>query len=120
MTSRQLVDFVEAKLNQYEIGKVIPSKETLAKTYKMFVASNRLSEAFAELKEEIEGESAEEPIRVPKGLEAKVKKLFQQHPTITWHQAVRFIIDPDAPEGEDDEDEPPEEDDDEDLDDITE
>ena len=57
MTSRQLVDFVEAKLKQHGIGKVIPDAETLARTYEMFAASDRLSEAFDELKEKLEDES---------------------------------------------------------------
>ena len=52
MTSRQLVDFVERKLKQHGIGKVIPDDDTLAETYEMFVKSDRLSEAFDELKEE--------------------------------------------------------------------
>jgi hypothetical protein len=36
MTSRQLIDFVEGKLKQHGIGKVIPCAETLARTYEMF------------------------------------------------------------------------------------
>jgi hypothetical protein len=102
MTSRQLIDFVEDKLKQHGIGKVIPNGETLAKTYEMFAASDRLSEAFEELKEKLEDES-EGPIKVPKDLEARVKSLVQKYPDISWHRAVQRLIDPDAPENEHDE-----------------
>jgi hypothetical protein len=114
MTSRQLVDFVEDRLKQHGIGKVVPDKEILAKTYELFAASDRLSEAFEEVKEAlIEGES-EAAIKVPDDLEAKVAVKLQEQPDITWHRAVRLIVDPDAPEDEDDEEDYGELEDDED------
>jgi hypothetical protein len=100
MTSRQLIDFVEGKLIEHGIGKVIPDAETLAKTYKMFVASNRLAEEFEELKEKLEDESEDQ--EAPEDLEAKVKDKLREKPEITWHRAVQLIIDPDAPDDDDD------------------
>ena len=115
MTSRQLVNFVEAKLKQHGIGKVIPAERTLGSAYQMFAASDRLCGAFDELREKLEAEDeAESSIKVPDDLEAKVKAKLKEKPEITWHRAVRLIVDPDAPEEEnDDEDEDtPESDDD--------
>jgi hypothetical protein len=100
MTSRQLVDFVEGKLKQHGIGKVVPDAETMARTYKMFAASDRLAEAFQELQEKFEDESENQ--EVPADLEAKVKDKLRENPDITWHRAVKLILDPDAPEDEDD------------------
>jgi hypothetical protein len=118
MTARQLVDFVEAKLQQHGIRKVVPNSKTLAETYQMFVASDRLSEAFAECKEELENAS-EGPITVPDDLGVKVEQLLQQRPEIAWHRAVRLIVDPDAPDdGDIDEVDDDAEDDAEDLSDI--
>jgi Topoisomerase 6 subunit A/Spo11, Toprim domain len=115
MTSRQLIDFVEDKLKQHGIQKVIPDSETLASTYQMFAASDRLSEAFEELKEKL-GAETEGRIKVPNNLEAIVKNQLQQHPNITWHRAVRLIVDPDAPDDpEDEEDHEGEQEDDDDL-----
>jgi hypothetical protein len=94
MTSRQLINFVEFKLQQHGIKKVIPDRGTLTETYREFTASDRLSEAFDELKERLEQET-ERPIEVPADLEAKVKKLIAENPDITWHHAVRLIVDPD-------------------------
>ena len=51
MTSRQLIDFVERKLKQHGVGKVIPIKDALASAYQMFAASDGLSKAFDELNE---------------------------------------------------------------------
>jgi hypothetical protein len=82
MTSRQLINFVEAKLQQHGIQKVIPNQHTLTDTYREFAASDRLSEAFDKLKEKLEQE-IESPIEVPADLEAKVKKLIAEKPDIT-------------------------------------
>jgi hypothetical protein len=103
MTSRQLVDFVEDKLKRHRIHKVIPDAETLAKTYEMFAASDRLAKAFEELKEKLEDQS-EAPSIAPKDLEAQIRKQFKKQPDITWHRAVQLVLDPDAPEDEDEND----------------
>jgi hypothetical protein len=113
MTARQLVDFVEAKLNQHGIRKVVPDRDTMAKTYQMFTASDRLAESFDEVKERLEAET-EEPIEVPDDLEAKVKAKLEEKPEITWHRAVRLLVDPDAPEDEEEDAEPDDDLDDED------
>ena len=102
MTSRQLVDFVEGKLKQHGIRKVVPAGEILAKTYKMFTESDRLFEKFDELKEAA-GDEGEAPTQVPADLEAKVKAALKEKPDVTWHRAVRLLVDPDAP-ADDDED----------------
>jgi hypothetical protein len=120
MTSRQLIDFVEAKLKEAGIGKVIPESETLARTYKLFAESDRLSEAFHEVKEGLAEQSEEASIAVPTDLEAKIKAKLQEQPGICWHRAVRLLVDHDAPEDEDDEDEDGELEDDEDLSDVDE
>jgi len=104
MASRQLINFVEAKLQQHGIKKVIPNRDTLADTYREFAASDRLSEAIEELKERLEQES-ESPIEVPADLEAKVKKLIAENPDITWHHAVRLTVDPDYTPDDDEEEE---------------
>jgi Topoisomerase 6 subunit A/Spo11, Toprim domain len=120
MTSRQLVDFVEAKLQQSGIRKVIPKSKTLAETYQMFVKSDRLEKAFDGVQEKLEAESAA-PIEVPHDLQAKVEQLLQERPEITWHRAVQLVVDPDSPDPEGDEQEQDDDDaGDEDLSDIEE
>ena len=58
-------------------------------------------------------------MEVPADLRAKVEKLLEEKRHITWHRAVRLVVDPDAPEDEDDDEKDHGEDeDDEDLSDI--
>jgi len=114
MTSRQIVDFVERKLNEHGVTKLIPDAEVLANTYRMFAASDQLGEKFEELEERLEEEA--DDVEVPDDLKAKVEKLLDEKPHINWARAVRLSVNPDAPE--DDDDEPEDDDDDEDLSDI--
>ena len=86
----------------------------------MFAASDRLSEAFDELKEKLEAKDQDE-IKVPDDLEAQIDKLLKEKPDITWHRAVRLTVDPDAEEDEeDDENDDGELEADEDLSDVDE
>ena len=117
MTSRQLVDFVERKLKQHGIGKVIPDDDKLAEAYVMFVKSNRLAKAFKEMQDQLEDDD-EDPIEAPKNLAAKVKKKLKEQQDNPWYRALELVIDPDAPvkeknKDEDDEDEAEDEDGDE-------
>jgi hypothetical protein len=115
MTSRQLVDFVEGKLKQHGIGKVIPDDDTLAEAYEMFVKSDRLEKAFKEMQDGLEDDD-EDPIEAPKNLAAQVKKLLKKRPHITWHRAIELVIDPDAPVKDKNKDEDEDEDEVEDED----
>jgi hypothetical protein len=121
MTSRQLIDFVETKLKQCGVQKVIPDRDTLVKIYHAYAASDQLSDAFDELKEKLEQET-EGPVHVPDDLEAKLENLLAEKPEITWHCAVRMILDPDSPDDDNDNDNDQAEyaEDDEDLSDIDE
>ena len=118
MTSRQLVDFVEAKLRQHGIRKVIPDNRPWQETYKMFVESDELWRQFEEVKEELDSEDSE--IEMPKGLAAKVKKMLEGKPDITWARAIQLIVNPKAPEEKNAADENDGEHEDDDLSDIDE
>jgi hypothetical protein len=103
MTSRQMIDFVENKLKANGVKKVIPEKETLEQTYRIFAASDRLSEAYDAMSEKLEKDEAEkETLTVPDDLEAKVKDRLQKDQSITWHRAIRLEIGPDAEEDDED------------------
>ena len=82
----------------------------------MFAASDRLSEAFEEMKEKLEDEEqrTDQGARGPQG---QGRNQLQEKPDITWHRAVRLIVDPDAPE--DRTTKMTDDDDDEDLSDVS-
>jgi hypothetical protein len=48
------------------------------------------------LEEELEEETEKVSLKVPDDLEAKVTAKLREQPDITWHRAVRLIVDSDG------------------------
>ena len=89
MPSDQFVAFVERKLDENGVAKVIPSAEMLAEAFTTF-KRGRL--AYAALKAELERLN-KEPVDVPADLEKRVKAHLVENPAETWDAAVKAIID---------------------------
>ena len=112
LTSRQLVDLVEAALIENGVGKVVPDIETLTET---FIAFKRSASARAALEAEL-ARLGDATVEVPDDLETRVRAWLNaddRRRTLTWDAAVRAIVsgaaddpDPDADDDEDDDDEP--------------
>jgi hypothetical protein len=83
------IQFVERKLNENGVAKVIPSAEMLAEAFTTF-KRGRL--AYAALKAELERLN-KEPVDVPADLADRGKAHLAEKPAATWDSAVRAIID---------------------------
>jgi hypothetical protein len=88
MTSDRLVEFVEGKLTEHGITKVIPAKETLAKAFRLF-ARAKLVEAVVETAIE---EMPEAPCAVPDDLDTRVKDYLDENPASPWEEAIRHAV----------------------------
>jgi hypothetical protein len=87
-TSDQLVDFIERKLKQHKVRKIIPSKEKLAEAYRLFaldpVAQQIVARELAKLADA-------RLLPVPRDVAARVREYLQQHPSKRWDEAVQEI-----------------------------
>ena len=102
MSSDVFIEFVERKLNENGVAKVIPSAEMLGGAFTTF-KRGRL--AYAALKAEFERLN-KEPVDVPADLEKRVRDHLAESPTETWDAALKVIA------GLDDDDSDPEADED--------
>jgi hypothetical protein len=75
LTSDQFVAFVERKLTEAGIAKVVPSKDQLETAYRLFARSER----FRTIVEKIAAD-ADVEIAVPDDLEAQVRAYLAEHP----------------------------------------
>jgi hypothetical protein len=89
MPSDVFIQFVERKLNENGVAKVIPSAEMLAEAFATFERGRLAYEA---LKAELERLN-KEPVDVPADLADRVKAHLVENPTATWDSAVKAIID---------------------------
>ena len=90
MTSRQLVDLVEASLIANGVRKVIPAHDMLAETMRRSSAA-AAAQTDAALAAELARINAM-PVDVPADLDARVRAYWAEHPTATWDDALRAII----------------------------
>jgi hypothetical protein len=100
LTSPQMVEFIERKLKENHIEKIVPSEESLAEAYRLFTRNAKVQEVIDEAIEEIDDE--EDETEIPVDLEKRVRDYLVKHPTVRWDEAVKKVVD-----GKDDETEPP-------------
>ena len=95
--SDEMVKWIEGKLEQQGVTKVIPDKGTLAGAYHRTRAQAHIQ---AKIDEIIEAEAEEgEAGRVPDDLRKQVEEHLKSHPATSWDEAIREIVE--ADEGDD-------------------
>jgi Topoisomerase 6 subunit A/Spo11, Toprim domain len=91
LPSDQLVAFIERKLTEHGIKKVIPKSDLLGKTYQLLVNNKRIEEAVAETISNL----GDENIDVPSNLKNRVEAHLREHPELRWDEAVAAIVEKD-------------------------
>jgi hypothetical protein len=108
MASDELIEFVERKLKENGIHKVIPNKGKLEEAYRLLERGKQIEEAVKEVIDAMPDDADDIP--VPSDLVDQVKKKLEDQPQLRWDQAVasvagasepRVVLDPEN-EGETD------------------
>jgi hypothetical protein len=99
MTSAEFVAFVERKLEENGVCKVVPDKQRLVKAYQLFAQGRRVRKAVKTVLETMGGDAE---IATPDDLERRVREYLEQNPESPWDEAVRHVA---ADLAEDDDDE---------------
>lgn len=90
LTSDQLVGFIEGKLVEHGIRKVIPQDDLLGYAYRLFVRSARLKKIVEKAIEDIQDQ---DDLVAPVDLRESVAEYLLQHPELSWDAAVAAIAD---------------------------
>jgi Topoisomerase 6 subunit A/Spo11, Toprim domain len=90
MTSRQIIDFVEAKFAQHGVTKLIPNEAVIEQHARRTIERRLLAHAIAKISSEIadQARSAE----LPTNLREQIKTLFAEQPNLPWDEAVAQIM----------------------------
>jgi hypothetical protein len=100
--TKDLIDWIQTKLDEHGAKKLIPDKETLELAYrrdwKQGALKEKLEEEQRRLQEEWEAKVAEyakedDQLKVPKALSKKVEQLLKRIPQLSWEGAVSWIAD---------------------------
>ena len=96
--SDDLVEWIEGKLEEHGVSKVVPDDACLAGAYRRALEQAVVQKKIDEVIDEAEGQG--ESTKVPEGLQAKVKKHLDEDSATTWDEIVRDL----AVQGIDDDD----------------
>ena len=88
MTSDQLVAFVERKLKQHGIKKIVPNKDLLDDAYCLAARNHAAKKIIARELKKLNGAAAVKP---PSNLSTQVRQYLKTHPQARWDEAVNTI-----------------------------
>jgi hypothetical protein len=88
LTSDQLVAFIERKLTEHGIQKIVPNDDLLRDAYRLYAKSKRVEEIVVEAISGID----DDDITVPDDLNSRVAAHLKQHPELRWDEAVAAMV----------------------------
>jgi hypothetical protein len=88
MASPQFIEFVERKLQENDVTKIIPDEDLLADVYRGMERGRRLAPDVAARLDQIKLEDCTPPA----DLEQRVRDVLQENPAMRWDAAVEHII----------------------------
>jgi hypothetical protein len=89
MTSPQFVQFLERKLKEYGVKKIVPDREVLAEAFAEMDRGRQLQEAFEELHEGFRFKKR----KVPADLEKHIRRAFKNDSTLRWDDVLAQLVD---------------------------
>jgi hypothetical protein len=90
MTSPQLVEFVERKLNQYGVAKVVPEDDVIEAHARRVLERALTQKEIENMAEEIQQEAAN--IALPADLADQIASRIADQPTLSWDEAAAEIV----------------------------
>ena len=89
LTSEEFIAFVERKLTEHGVGKVVPTKAVLNSTYRMLAQGREVEKV---IKRELRKLNGHQSVRVPSNLMAQVEDYLRRNPTHRWDKAVASLV----------------------------
>jgi hypothetical protein len=91
MTSDQFIDFLERRLEECGVRKVIADKETREKAWRRCIERRHLAEAIELLRPKAQRDAA--AASVPMDLDEQVRMMLEKNPSLSWDEAIAMILD---------------------------
>jgi hypothetical protein len=88
LPSDQLVAFIERKLNEHGVQKIVPDDDLLREAYQLYAKNKRVEKIVAKAISELD----DEDITVPDDLAARVTEYLREHPELRWDEAIAAIV----------------------------
>jgi hypothetical protein len=90
MTSPQFIDFLERKLADQGVEKVVPQADTIVTHGRRLIEQRLAEKALDEIRERIAGEAATYPL--PEDLAEQVREILAEDRELAWDDALAAIL----------------------------
>jgi hypothetical protein len=90
LTSRQFIDFIEAKLIEHGVEKVIPADDTIETHARRLIEQHLAEQAIEKLRSDIERQAG--AIELPDDLRDQIEEALERDPALPWDAALAAII----------------------------
>ena len=88
-SSGDLVEWIEAKLEEHDIAKVIPEDDYLEKRFRQVAAAKYLRDHVEKIAAEARRHGAD--VKIPSDLRESVEQKLEDDPTMAWEEAVQDL-----------------------------
>jgi hypothetical protein len=88
MTSPQFIAFIEGKLKEIGVKKIVPDKTELGNAYRLFAHGREVERMFKREVKKLNGSK----VTVPRDLEKQVRTYLKKNPAQRWDAAVAAIV----------------------------
>lgn len=88
MTSDQFVGWLERRLTEHGITKVVPTPETLATKYRLALRTKAFNAELARMQETPQ----QDAIATPDDLVTRVHAVLQESPELSWDAAIWQMV----------------------------
>lgn len=89
--SDDLVAFIEAKLKKHGIKKIVPATATLKVAYRRVIQAKYMNIKLQEIS--VDAEEYAENVSIPTNLLRTVKAELEEHPLLSWDDAIASLVD---------------------------
>jgi hypothetical protein len=90
MTSRQFIDFIEAKLTMHGVAKVVPEAGTIEARARRLIEQRLAREALDEIRDRITMQAS--AAALPERIEVQLRNYLARYPSLAWDDALAQII----------------------------
>jgi hypothetical protein len=88
MTSPQFISFIERKLQEHGIEKIVPEEDELSDAYELFARAHKVRQIIERESKRLNAKPVAQP---PSDIAEKVREYLVQHPEERWDAAVERI-----------------------------
>jgi hypothetical protein len=89
-TSPQFIEWLESKLTEHKIEKVIRDTATLKQAYRRAAGISKLRQMMRNAQKEVI--SYADSVEIPADLTERLKEQLAENPSISWDDAIEWLL----------------------------